>query len=208
MSRFANANSQTATAKTNTRKLSSRDILLLLISGLLLLTLVTSWYVCDIYAKYAVSGHGLDSARVAKTGVGKLELWESHATLENGIYVLDQDDPTKENTYDHVIPGVDIAKDPYVLIELEKAEVDYRLYIKVVESDPFPEYVTYDLTADWEPVTGQEGVYRYKKYIDAGTSEWKIPVLKDDMLYVSEHYNGDDIPEFTLTFNVWLVQVD
>lgn len=208
MSRFAN--SQTTTAKTNTRRLSSRDILLLMISALLLLTLLSSWYVCDIYAKYIVSEHSLSSARVAKTGVGKLELWESNATLESGIYVLDEDDPVKENTYDHVIPGVDIAKDPYVLIKLDKSEVDYQLYIKVVKSDPFPEYVTYDLTEDWEPVAGQENVYRYKKYFDAdaGTSDWKIPILKNDKLYVSEHYSGGEIPEFTLTFNVWLAQVD
>ena len=169
---------------------------------LLMVTLLTAWLVCGLFAKYTTSGAESNSARVAGSGVVKFELWE-HAVGEDGKLT---DKKTAQNTYKNVEANTTIQKDPFIELELKNAEVDYELYIRVTESAGFPNGVTYDLTAKWEKVDGQSGVYKYTGYFDAGTPyDEKIEILKDNKLTVDVGYDGKT---FSLTFEAWLVQVD
>lgn len=178
------------------------NILFWAVGILLLLTLISVHLVSGTFAKYVIGGDYSDSAHVASMD-GQLVLLEHRANLENGEYKLDETEEVTENKYNFVIPGVDIAKDPFIKLDID-TEGTYELYIKVLESDSFPSTVTYSLTADWELVDAENGVYKYKSVFSTNTSD-TIKILKNDKLYVSEHYVGNS-QEFTLSFRAWLVQ--
>lgn len=175
-----------------------------------MLTMLSTLLVSNMFAKYVNIDAYLEAAHVANGG--SIELCEHEAELKNGIYVLDESVETTLNTYKKVIPGVDIAKDPFIRLDLENAEVDYELYLQVTESTYFPETVTYKLTDDWVEFDKVKGIYKYEYTFDAATSYDEIQILKGNKLYVSEHYvgkdtNGNDL-EFSLTFNAWMKQID
>lgn len=198
------------TNRQNRRRDSGHGILYWMGCVLLVLSLASTCFLCGLLAKYTTQSSGGDSARVAKGG--NIVLWEHKANLENGIYVLDESKNVRSNTYDKVIPGVDIAKDPYIQTSLAGSEVDYKLYLKVTKSDAFPDTVTFDLTSDWE-YDKEKDVYLYTGNLERFREEdGKIQVLKDNKLKVSEHFIGDDgktkPQSFSLTFQAWIVQVD
>lgn len=193
-------------------QLSVDNILYWIVGILLILTMLTIWLVSGLFAKYVISDNRYDSARVASSGIGNLELLEHEAKLENGEYKLqeDKDHEVTKNDYKKVIPGVDIPKDPFIRLKLQNAEVSYELYVKVTENN-FPTYttgsdpvkaVTYELTEDWEK-TNTPGVYKYTTAFDSDFNG-TIKILKDDKLIVSEHYVGNG--QFTLTFSAYLMQ--
>lgn len=182
------------------------DLLFRVVGLLFVLTLMTTCLVFRLNARYIVSDNILDSAHVAGTGIGKLELLEHKAnetTTNSGVYQLGND-TVKSNQYEKIIPGVDIPKDPYIEFDLSKSEVTFELYVTVTESNSFPENVTYELTDKWELVDGSTNTYKYKDNIDKDTAS-PIPILKDDKLYVSEHYVGSG--NFSLTFSAYIKQV-
>ena len=179
------------------------------VGSLLVLTLLSTWLVSGLYARYMVSDSRYDTARVASTGIGKLELWEHFAEetdTNSGIYHLTAKTATG-NEYNKVLPGVDIPKDPTISLQINKAEVRYALYVKVTESEPFPDHVTYSLTDDWKCVDSENGIYQYKDIFEANTLYplKEIQILKDNKLYVSEQYVGSG-KSFSLTFNAYLMQ--
>ena len=173
------------------------------------MTMFTTWLLSGMYAKYIVSGNVNDSAQVADTGIRNMELLEHQAELKNGKYKLNDEEVTG-NEYKKVIPGVDIPKDPFIRLELEP-NVKYELYVKVTRSDPFPETVTYSLSEKWKLSESlsdtDQGVFVYK-YEDIFNTEFNdnIEILKDNMIYVNEHYEGKG-QTFSLTFIAWLKQV-
>lgn len=174
---------------------------------LLMLTMLSGWFVNGVFAKYVIGDSYSDSAHVAGANA-QLELLEHEANLNGGIYELNENKEVTKNTYEKVIPGVDIAKDPFIRLDIDDSEIAYELYIQVTESNPFPATVTYDLTEDWELVDEVSGIYKYKNVFEAGTPyDDEIKILKNDKLYVSEHYVGS-LQEFTLTFKAWLRQAN
>ena len=189
------------------KKISVGRLVYLTVGILLTLTLFTTWSLSGLYAKYVVSGNRYDSAHVAGTGSVNLELREHEARLENGVYVLNKNKEVDENTYDTVIPGVDIAKDPFIKLELDNSRVDYELYLNVTESN-VPATVTYKLLKEWEFVSKQNGtsVYRYKGTIASNFND-TISILQENKLYVSEKYAGNG-QTFSLTFSAYLQQAD
>lgn len=191
---------------------AAQNVLIWTVGILLILTMLSTCLLSNLFAKYIVADTNSDSARVAAGG--QIELWEHEVELVSGIYTLNLDnDPVTENTYKKVIPGVDIAKDPRISLDLEYAEVDFELYVQVTESDYFPETVTYELTDDWEVYDENKGIYKYKYSFDAGTADIDdIQILEGDTLYVSEHYVGKDEDgndqQFSLTFTAWIKQIN
>lgn len=192
---------------TKKSKHSVNNILFWSVGIILILTMISNWLVSGIFAKYIVTETYADAAIVAGAS-GQLKLLEHEASLENGEYKLNQAKEVTGNTYEKVIPGVDIAKDPFIRLDID-SKFTYELYVKVIKSNPFPDTVTYSLTEDWELVDEANGIYKYKKAINAQPSD-TIKILKNDKLYVSEHYVGKDKDgknlEFSLTFEAWLVQ--
>ena len=185
-----------------TKNRSVGRLVYLTVGILLTLTLFTIWSLSGLYAKYVTSDTRSDSAHVAGAGIVKLELWEHEANLNNGVYVLNKNKEVDENTYDTVIPGVDIDKDPFIKLELDDSQVAYELYLNVTESN-FPATVTYKLLGQWKLMSEQNGtsVYRYTGKIASGT----IKILQEDKLYVSEKYVGNG-QTFSLTFSAYLQQ--
>lgn len=194
----------------NKSQLTAGNILYWSVGILFILTMLSTWLASNLFAKYIVNDSASDSAHVAAGG--EIELYEHEPILKNGVYELDLDSKVTGYTYKKVIPGVDIAKDPFVKLNF-KAEVDYELYMQVTKSEYFPETVTYKITDDWVLINEDKGIYRYKVYLDAATlHDVEIKILLNDKLYVSEHYvgrdqNGKD-QEFSLKFDAWLKQVD
>lgn len=190
----------------NKSQFTKQNILFWTVGILLTLSMLSTWLVCGIFAKYVITYPYSDHAHVAASG-GSIELKEHEANLNNGIYKLDETKEVTGNTYEKVIPGVDIAKDPFIEVTIKDSEVTYELYIQVVKSDYFPDTVTYKLTDKWELVDAAKGIYKYKDVLNnpfSGT----IKVLENDKLYVSEYYVGKDKNgknlEFSLSFNAWL----
>ena len=186
---------------------------------LLILTMLSVWMICGLYAKYIVSGSYQDSASVAGIKVGNLELFEHEAVLikdadkalkMNSVYELTGNEVTN-NTYDVVLPGVNIPKDPSIRIK-DATKAPCELYVKVIVKD-LPDTVTYEMTSDWKLIkteTSQsDGIvytYKYNKVIESQFSG-TVSVLKDNKLKVSERYVGNG-KTFTLNFNAWIVQIN
>ena len=210
--------------------ISVGNILYWMVGILLVLTMLSTSLVGGLLAKYIISDTVYDSAHVASAGIGMLKLREHKAKetyQDSGVYrLLTEKDPVTENTYEKVLPGVDIPKDPFISLKLADTKVSYELYIKVIESASFPEKVTYKLTNNWKYVRTEGGtkIYQYvdengepfifeagDSYTDS-TDNGVIKILEDDMLYVSEHYVGTDANgkkiEFSLKFSAYLKQVN
>lgn len=192
---------------TKKSKRYTHNVMYWVVGILLVLTMLSAWLVSGLFAKYVISSYMMDSARVAKTGIGTMKLLEHEAKLNSGIYVLDENEEVTENKYETVIPGVDIAKDPFVRLDIN-SELAFELYVQVVKSTSFPsETVTYELTEDWIEIDATNGIYKYKYAFEAGTPvvNKEISILKNDELKVSELYEGKN-QGFELKFNAWLVQ--
>ena len=192
-------------------KLSIGNILYWAVGGLLVLTILTISLVSGVFAKYVISYDFYDSAHVASSGIGKLDIWEHYAEetgTDSGVYQLNTKVAmVKENQYNKVLPGVDIPKDPYVYLQINNTAVSYELYVQVTETN-LPETVTYELTDDWElersDATKGLKVYKYNGTIDSSFNKESIQILEENMLYVSEHYVGNG--KFSLTFSAYLMQ--
>lgn len=224
----------------------SHDIIFRIAAVLALLTMLSIWLVSGLFAKYTVNDSSSNSARVAAFGsvevkehkakpktVGSSDVRSVYYSGEYAdmLYELDLDDEVDSNTYDVMMPGVDIPKDPFVRVTT--GEVDCELYIKIVEKNIPEEYqdrngethkpiVTYTVDPSiWQklPDNQQDGngvIYKYSSVIDANSAEQKISILKDNKICISQYYDADGLynakaPEsddFSLTFSAWLVQAD
>ena len=200
-------------------KVTVNNVVLHTVGILLVLTMLSVWLTCGLYAKYIVSENFEDSATVQKTGNSNIELLEHKAVLIedadkavqlDSVYELSNEE-TETNDYKFVLPGVDIPKDPFARITGSAVTSDqpllsYNLYIKVVEEN-IPATVSYDISADWELV-GKEGTtstYKYKKDI-ASNFSGTIYILKDNKIMVSDKYVGNG-KSFSLSFDAWLKQI-
>ena len=172
---------------------------------LLLLTLMSVWLVNGLLAKFIVWDSFSDSARVAK-GLPTVKIEEHEPYLDNGIYKLGTG-TTKEYQYKKVIPGVDIPKDPYVTVGPNVSEVNFELFVKVIEENfPTDGTVKYEIDTDvWKPVPGKTNVYKYSgTFPAAGIAN--IYIIKNNELIVSQYYQWTKT--FTLKFEAWMQQVD
>ena len=114
-------------------------------------------------------------------------------------------DTVNQNEY-KVMPGVDIPKDPFITIT-DRSNIPAYLYVEVLDS--LPSTVTYDLTGDWQKMTGVSGKHGGNVYVYAGpditvsATAQTIKILQNDLLTVSELYSGED---FSLDFYAYLYQ--
>lgn len=120
-----------------------------------------------------------------------------------------------ETTKDyHIVPGVDIAKDPVATV-LKNSE-DCYLFVKIVEED-WPDFtetgsttrkVDYAVADGWTPLEGEKGVY-YRD-VSKSADDQAFPVLKDNKVTVSSSLTKDELSKVAtqpkLTFTVYAVQ--
>lgn len=108
-----------------------------------------------------------------------------------------------------IIPGVDIEKDPKVIVKANSEAC--WLFVKVEEGGMFVDnMVTYSIANDWTEVDGTENVY-YRE-VNAATTDQEFYVLEDNKVTVSEDLTKDKIKDIndhpTLTFTAYAVQKD
>ena len=115
---------------------------------------------------------------------------------------------TTGNDY-KIIPGVDIEKDPKVIVKANSEAC--WLFVKVKKEGTFvTNKVTYFIADDWKKLNGTENVY-YRK-VDAATTDLEFNVLKDNKVTVSEKLTKAEVKNITaenqpkLTFTAYAVQ--
>ena len=117
---------------------------------------------------------------------------------------------TTGNDY-KIIPGVDIEKDPKVIVKANSEAC--WLFVKVEKEGTFvTDKVTYSIANDWTKVGGTENVY-YRE-VNAAATDQEFNVLKDNKVTVSEkltkaevnRINAENKPK--LTFTAYAVQKD
>lgn len=160
-------------------------VLLLIAAVALICALIGSAVGKYIYTE-TLSASVTFSAEMAKNVV----LQESKANrLPDGSYELTA--PFVKNNIYTLIPGLDVPKNPHIIIT-EKSPVEAYLFVEVVED--LPDTITYNMTADWTKldVTGDHGgtVYVYNDPLDENTTADPIYILEDNLIYVSQNLLG------------------
>ena len=108
-----------------------------------------------------------------------------------------------------MVPGCEIEKDPKVKV-VDGSE-DCILFVKVVKSDNFGTYLTYEMADGWTALAGNDGVYhRTVKSTDA-TKEFSV--LNGDKVTVNTTVTSDQMKALnqntypTLTFKAYACQL-
>lgn len=198
----------------------------ILLPVLILLAVAVGAGVGSTAAKYV--RHQKMTGRVTFTAklADSIQVLEHKAGLvndhEGSNYKLTSD-PTDKNEY-FLMPGVDIPKDPYVLIN-QKTSIPAYLYIEIADNtykaDPDEvkdvDMLSYSLTDSWIPLEGngikpQNGgkVYYHKEKLASFTSQ-EFPVLADKKVIVSDTYlskavDGDVIKIYAYLYEVFRVE--
>ena len=184
---------------------------------LLVLTLLSIWLVCGLFAKYTTSDSGSDSAKVA--GAGMVTMREHKVLYSDGEYTLDNTQEVDSNNYSVVLPGTEIPKDPYIILAGNNA-VSCSLYIEVAVSG-LPGEVQYEIDRDkWTKVTSGEisafhggTVYRYNNMIPPHTSDEIRDIIKDNKIIINEDLKNKTDPnknseDFSIDLYAYLIQND
>ena len=185
----------------------------------LLLTMLSVWLVCGLFAKYTVSDSGSDSAIVA--AVGEIAMFEHKAVYNNGIYTLDSEKAVSSNEYKTVLPGTEIPKDPYIILT-GKNDVSCSLYIEIVNSENIPAAVQYEIdSSNWIKVSSADNfspvhggtLYEYKETISPHTSTEIKDIIEGNRIAVSDTLKDKTDPDqnsdpFSIDFYAYLIQND
>ena len=157
-----------------------------------------------VYSKY-VKQDKLNGTLNITAELGKIQLLEHEAVkTDKGDYIFTEillpTETKKGNTYDHVLPGLDIPKDPHIVVT-GKTPIPAYIFVEVVEDENFDEYnghvqnkLAYSLTSSWkklESVTGEHGgtVYVYASgdtAISVKGNIDKLSILESDKIIVSQ----------------------
>ncbi len=181
---------------------------------LLILTLVSSWFISGLLAKYVNRQSFEDAGRVAKTG--RVAVLEHEAVLSGGLYTLDMSSVVTGNTYTAVLPGTDIPKDPYVYLDGSQ-EVAYALYVEIYTN--VPAEVTYAVGTNFTPTTDEVlpshggTVYKYNQTIPAATEQSIGPIIRGNVITVSDAFRNKEDPsynssDFRFDVYAYLIQID
>lgn len=142
-----------------------------------------------VYAKYTTD-KTLTGTVTINAELGSISLHEHNVIKDSyGQYHLTAEElpANKGITYDTVIPGLDIPKDPYVVIE-NKTTIPAYVFVEVVTNfTPNKDGINFNLSSDWNDLgrIGPHGgkVYVFKDTIDRtfGTNgTGTISILEND----------------------------
>lgn len=202
--------------------------------ALMLLTLITSGIIAEIYAKQAAGQEFYKSADAAAAGYAfvyehKAVIVYNTTDTANGIYRLDESKKVSGNTYPVIVPGTEIPKDTFIEFSGTN-DVAYYLYLEAADNFPKDSSgeltdIRYTISQDsWKRTDDFEPRHGGKVYIysDSGAKPHMIEphrtavisdIIQNNMLYVSESLK--DITEplknsepLMIQFYVYLVQKD
>ncbi len=202
-----------------TKRRIRRGLLIGLVAQLIIMAVVGGF----VYSKY-VKQDKLDGQISITAELGTIQLLEHQAKkTDKGNYefteVLYDGTVGKEgNTYDHVLPGLDIPKDPYIKVE-GKTPIPAYIFVEVVADTNFDEYnghvqnkLAYSLTSSWKKldIAGENGGTVYV-YVDGEGNPIKVTgniselhILVDDKIIVSQKVNIEG--EASLQFYATMAQ--
>lgn len=145
-----------------------------------------------VYAKY-IYNEGSQVNISINASLGTVAVLEHEARKNpDGTYTLETGKAPlgagQGNSY-ILIPGLDVAKDPFVKID-NNSDIPAYLFIVVDTNIPDDSGVTYSLEACWKPLEGYSNVYVYSENNEALNVAGKmtnIQILQDDLIYVSQY---------------------
>ena len=130
-------------------------------------------------------------------------------TFTYGDINIELTETKPDNRQAKIIPGVDIEKDPKVIVKANSEAC--WLFVKVKKEGTFvTNKVTYFIADDWKKLNGTENVY-YRE-VDAATTDLEFNVLKNNKVTVSEKLTKAEVKNITaenqpkLTFTAYAVQ--
>lgn len=120
----------------------------------------------------------------------------------------DQDGDKDNNRYE-MLPGESISKDPTVTV-LAGSKACW-LFVKLDKSANFDKYLSYEIAAGWNELSGVPGVY-YRE-VDASNADQAYQVLKDNIVKVHADADFSDLisgkeTEPKLSITAYAVQRD
>ena len=121
---------------------------------------------------------------------------------------IDIDLTESENLDLKMVPGNTIMKDPKVTVNAGSEAC--WLFVKVVKSDNFDGFMTYEMADDWTLVPGETNVYY--RTVGATTANTDFAVIKDNQVTVRNSVTKADMNALTeatypkLTFTAYAVQ--
>ncbi len=148
-----------------------------------------------------------------------ISLWE-HELNKDGLTLSTNVFTGKEQTGFKMIPGNKIEKDPTVTVKAD-SEASW-LFVKIVESDNFDNFMTYGVASGWTQLTvDAEGNaitdLIYWREVDASNEQQAFEVLADNEVSVRGTVTKDNLNALdandtsnypTLTFTAYAVQRD
>ena len=144
-----------------------------------------------------------------------ISLWE-HELNEDGLTLSDDVFTGAEQTGFKMIPGNKIEKDPTVTVKAD-SEASW-LFVKIVESDKFDDFMTYGVARGWTQLTvDAEGNaitdLIYYREVAATTADTDFAVLANDSVSVRDTVTKDMLKDGvfvapTLSFTAYAVQRD
>ena len=188
---------------------------LLIVLVLLLISLVG-------YAvgKYITTVESVGTVEFTATLAENMLLREHEAVRQSdGTYKLDANTTVDANTY-VLVPGVDVPKDPHIIIE-GKTPIRAYLYVEIVDTldtvkvgQQDVKLISYAITADWENTNevGTHGgtVYKYKTVLKTDVPD-PIYILANNKVTVSQYIKRHDITQNSdkdvLTFYAYMQEV-
>lgn len=144
-----------------------------------------------------------------------ISLWE-HELNEDGLTLSTDVFTGEEQTGFKMIPGNKIEKDPTVTVKAD-SEASW-LFIKIVESNNFDDFMTYGVASGWTQLTvDAEGNaitdLIYYREVAATTADTDFAVLANDSVSVKDTVTKDMLKDGvfvapTLSFTAYAVQRD
>ena len=144
-----------------------------------------------------------------------ISLWE-HELNDDGLTLSTDVFTGAEQTGFKMIPGNKIEKDPTVTVKAD-SEASW-LFVKVVESDNFDDFMTYGVASGWTQLTvDAEGNaitdLIYYREVAATTADTDFAVLANDSVSVKDTVTKDMLKDGvfvapTLSFTAYAVQRD
>ena len=142
-----------------------------------------------------------------------ISLWE-HELNEDGLTLSADVFTSEEQTGFKMIPGNKIEKDPTVTVKAD-SEASW-LFVKIVESNNFDDFMTYGVASDWTQLTvDAEGNaitdLVYYREVAATTADTDFAVLENDSVSVKKTVTKDMLKDSvfvapTLSFTAYAVQ--
>ena len=179
------------------------------LSVLILLVLLLIVLVSFAGAKYVTTKTHSTTITFSASLAENVILQESKAERQaDGSYVLGGE-YVQTNAY-KLIPGLDIPKDPHIIIE-GKTPIQAFLFVEVVSTLDTPVAYAID-DSNWQElagVTGKNGgkVYQYISVLDENFSGDAINILKDKQVVVGQKLlSQSDAEEDLLAFYVTLIE--